>query len=1363
MVMTRRAGDNGPGMFGKELKRSSRSRKEIIQNTDGSESDVIPTKSVREANNCESPVATRKKRGGLNVTLTDSEESHTYTSRSGRRVISNKLFNDFDSTKYFKKSKSSSQQELNINSIRNKEKCEHSVISMENDNFDSSKSADITESPRYKVRRSGRSVEAKANHVPVNGELSYLDDDSNRRRSSRTRKSLYGTLNQSMLLGTASFRSSREHRSSATYDDDAIKDDMYSIVKGRHLNRRNAYPEEKSPDLSNEDDGESGNLSSSSDENEEIDNAQSKYHLRPKKPSIDRFQHSVTSRKKRKSIFNHTESPARIAFPRSYRKSMLRSPLLKNRRHATHNSSSTSSSSDDEMRFERRKAKSMVHARNRFLPMNLTAEDVAHGTIRDRVKIGSSLADVDPMALDKSVTFDKVGGVNHHIQSLKEMVLLPIMYPEVFEQFQVSPPKGVLFYGPPGTGKTLLARALANECSNDNQKVSFFMRKGADCLSKWVGESERQLRLLFDQAYAMRPSIIFFDEIDGLAPVRSSRQDQIHSSIVSTLLALMDGLDNRGEVVVIGATNRIDAIDPALRRPGRFDREFHFPLPTSMCVGYCGADIKALCSEAILSALRKRYPQIYSSRHKLVLNVSSVQVSAVDFDLAMQKIVPAGSRAIPSCGRPLPSFLGPLLKSVFNEVLVNLQSIFPQGINSHCSADVQPTLESNVRTPASNGSDSSWASSKVTQNDISNSLSHYNCYVEGIQHLAEAFKRLLNKEFFMEKGVKPYAPDLAILAKLKVNKECYRPRLLLCGTESQGQSAYLGPAILYHYDGLPVHCLDLPSLFSESSASPEESCARIFREAKRNTPSIIYLPHIDTWWSTVNSAVVAIFLSLLNDMSSSTPVLLIATSDAPLSRLDNNISKLFSPFRQEVLHMKNPSANQRKEFFAEILLKQALIKPLTLSENTDVGIEELEIAPPPEPRKLSESEMKKLERQDENTLRELRIFLREVINKLVRIRKFAMFVKPVDMEEVPDYHKVITQPMNFQTMMQKIDFHEYETAQQFVEDIQLIRANALEYNPAKGHYGSYYDIRNRACALLDCAVSIIETEMDPEFDKMCRDIHEKRLKRGQDSSKSAPRHYHTVPEPEPENDELQQISISDNEFNKNHPNSCNGMKEKRVFTRSRRTPWFGSRRRKRVLKKNISVTEEKNCTNEKMDAEEEGSKEKSSNEEEKAKLSSSASQGSSPTNHNARKNNETLKVVSNTSPNVLVNGCSDNDDNETTEKEVIVDTNRLKELLNMTVECTKNVSLDKLESLYRTLQLSVTKHSCNYNKFTLIQQRALLMTGFSDKESTVLECQKKEGIEGRRSCGDGVGGGFRHRPSKQGGKEVDRKELLENN
>ncbi|KAG8890100.1 hypothetical protein FRC00_014353, partial [Tulasnella sp. 408] len=202
----------------------------------------------------------------------------------------------------------------------------------------------------------------------------------------------------------------------------------------------------------------------------------------------------------------------------------------------------------------------------------------AAGTPSNLGKVGTD-SDADPLGVNQNVTFDQVGGLDGHITQLKEMVTLPLLYPEVFQRFNLTPPRGVLFHGPPGTGKTLLARALAASSRSGGRSITFYMRKGADCLSKWVGEAERQLRLLFEEARANQPSIIFFDEIDGLAPVRSSKQDQIHASIVSTLLALMDGMDGRGQVIVIGATNRPDAIDPALRRPGRFDREFYFPLP----------------------------------------------------------------------------------------------------------------------------------------------------------------------------------------------------------------------------------------------------------------------------------------------------------------------------------------------------------------------------------------------------------------------------------------------------------------------------------------------------------------------------------------------------------------------------------------------------------------------------------------------------------------------------------------------------------------------------------------------------------------------------------------------------------------
>jgi len=178
---------------------------------------------------------------------------------------------------------------------------------------------------------------------------------------------------------------------------------------------------------------------------------------------------------------------------------------------------------------------------------------------------------------------------------------LPLLCPEVFQRFNVTPPRGVLFHGPPGTGKTLqvvdqgvdryvsdtdLLCFFQSEGFINNFLPAFFMRKGADCLSKWVGEAERRLRFFFEEAHNCQP-FFCFDEIDSLAPVHSSKQDQMHASIVSTLLALMDGMDGRGQVV-IGVTNRPDAVDPALRGPGWFDREFYFALPGYEEVAWVG-------------------------------------------------------------------------------------------------------------------------------------------------------------------------------------------------------------------------------------------------------------------------------------------------------------------------------------------------------------------------------------------------------------------------------------------------------------------------------------------------------------------------------------------------------------------------------------------------------------------------------------------------------------------------------------------------------------------------------------------------------------------------------------------------------
>jgi SpoVK/Ycf46/Vps4 family AAA+-type ATPase len=250
------------------------------------------------------------------------------------------------------------------------------------------------------------------------------------------------------------------------------------------------------------------------------------------------------------------------------------------------------------------------------------------------------------------------------------------------------------------------------------------MRKGADVLSKWVGEAERQLRLLFEEAKNSQPSIIFFDEIDGLAPVRSSKQDQIHASIVSTLLALMDGMDGRGQVIVIGATNRPDAVDPALRRPGRFDREFYFPLPdlaarrkileintkkwqppiqeefldelAILTKGYGGADIRALCTEAALNAVQRQYPQIYKRPERLVIKPEEISVVARDFiisakseclsrcesennaNLLLTDLIPSTARSSSSLASALPPHLEPLLKDSLTKAISSLNKILPE-------------------------------------------------------------------------------------------------------------------------------------------------------------------------------------------------------------------------------------------------------------------------------------------------------------------------------------------------------------------------------------------------------------------------------------------------------------------------------------------------------------------------------------------------------------------------------------------------------------------------------------------------------------------------------------------------------------
>ncbi|MDH5481616.1 MAG: CDC48 family AAA ATPase [Candidatus Bathyarchaeota archaeon] len=266
-------------------------------------------------------------------------------------------------------------------------------------------------------------------------------------------------------------------------------------------------------------------------------------------------------------------------------------------------------------------------------------------------------------------TYEDVGGLHEEIQRVREMVELPLRHPELFQRLGIEPPKGVLLHGPPGCGKTLLARAVANE-----SEANFFSINGPEIMSKFYGESEARLREIFQQAQQNAPSIIFIDELDALAPKREEVTGEVERRVVAQLLALMDGLSGRGNVIVIGATNRPGALDPALRRPGRFDREIEIGVPdkqgrheifqihtrgmplaegvdlkklSEMAHGYTGADVAALCRETAMKALRRYLPQINLEEERIPPSVlEKMEVKMEDFMDGYKEVTPTAMREV---------------------------------------------------------------------------------------------------------------------------------------------------------------------------------------------------------------------------------------------------------------------------------------------------------------------------------------------------------------------------------------------------------------------------------------------------------------------------------------------------------------------------------------------------------------------------------------------------------------------------------------------------------------------------------------------------------------------------------------------
>ena len=321
-----------------------------------------------------------------------------------------------------------------------------------------------------------------------------------------------------------------------------------------------------------------------------------------------------------------------------------------------------------------------VVAKGDIIPLNIMGRRIGFAVTNTAPSDSATLVDNNtefvigsvPKTAGKGVprvSYEDIGGLRNEVQKVREMIELPLRHPEIFERIGIEAPKGVLLHGPPGTGKTLLAKAVANETN-----AGFYSIGGPEIISKFYGESEERLRQTFKEAEDNAPSIIFIDEIDSIAPKREEVSGDVEKRIVSQLLTLMDGIKSRGKLVVIGATNRPNAIDPALRRPGRFDREIEIGIPDEqgrlevlqihtrgmpltddvdlaaiarVTHGFVGADLEALSKEAAMRSLRRILPEINLDEPRIPAEIlNKIKVTKHDFDEALRDVQPSAMREV---------------------------------------------------------------------------------------------------------------------------------------------------------------------------------------------------------------------------------------------------------------------------------------------------------------------------------------------------------------------------------------------------------------------------------------------------------------------------------------------------------------------------------------------------------------------------------------------------------------------------------------------------------------------------------------------------------------------------------------------
>ncbi|CAF4671707.1 unnamed protein product [Rotaria sp. Silwood1] len=489
-------------------------------------------------------------------------------------------------------------------------------------------------------------------------------------------------------------------------------------------------------------------------------------------------------------------------------------------------------------------------------------------------------------------------------------------------------------------------------------------------------------------------------------------------------------------------------------------------------VGFCGADLKSLCQEAFLSALRRRYPQIYDSRQKYKIDPRSLFLSRGDFYTALHRIVPACHR---SCqhpvGRPLDIHLIPLLSEQLDKCLNQLNELFFKRTIQNKNSNL---------IPFQSISDDLTSTTKMIQKASTFGLT---------TSFASSSHR--SATFTMK------------------------------STPDNGLCRFFAPAVVQQLD-CAFFVFELGYLHGQTTRTPEEACAQLFTEARRSAPAIIYVPDIENLWPKLSESVQYMFVSNVRTLPPNLPLLiLIALETDSFNDIHPDISQIISP--KSTFTLEVPNSQDRYAFFAP-LFNEETFSAVTSTESITEPVQEiLELAEPvPMSLERSQLELERLKEREEATMTELRVFLRDMLKVLLRDKRFTYFTRPIDVEDVPDYYDVIENPMTFSMMLEKVDKHDYSSVKQFVQDIDLIVSNALLYNPDHTTQGRL--IRHRACELRDVCQFHINAELDMEFELLCQQVTEARKQRGDDPRASLPDYVYT--EQTPANDSIHQENVN---------------------------------------------------------------------------------------------------------------------------------------------------------------------------------------------------------------------------------------------